>query len=47
ASGGTIRSVGVMFYPLAVVMASLLISRRAGFIFFIVLCLLGIWFNPS
>lgn len=41
-SGGTIRSAGVMFYPLSVVMASLLINRRAGVIFFILTSIIGI-----
>ncbi|MBL8099545.1 MAG: GAF domain-containing protein [Anaerolineales bacterium] len=35
ASGGTINSLTVIFYPVAIVIATLLISRRAGFIFFI------------
>jgi len=35
ASGGTINSLTVIFYPVTIVIATLLISRRAGFIFFI------------
>lgn len=34
--GGTLNSTSVTFYPLVVVLASLLINRRAGFIFFII-----------
>lgn len=34
--GGTLNSASVTFYPLVVVLASLLINRRAGFIFFII-----------
>lgn len=40
-SGGTIRSAGVIFYPSIVVMATLLVNRRAGVIFFFVTCLVG------
>jgi CheY-like chemotaxis protein len=42
ASQGTIRSTGVIFFPLAVVMATLLISRRAGIAFFILTSIVGI-----
>ena len=42
ASGGTIRSVGVVYFPLTVVMATLLINRRAGLIAFILTSLIGI-----
>ncbi|HLF90818.1 MAG TPA: GAF domain-containing protein, partial [Anaerolineales bacterium] len=42
ASGGTIRSSGVIFLPLVVVMATLLIGRRAGLVTFIVISLIGI-----
>jgi CheY-like chemotaxis protein len=42
ASQGTIRSTGVIFFPLAVVMATLLISRRAGIAFFIFTSIVGI-----
>lgn len=34
--GGTLNSTSVAFYPLVVVFASLLINRRAGFIFFLI-----------
>jgi hypothetical protein len=39
--GGTIRSAGVIYYPLVVVMAILLISKRAGVIFFIITSLVA------
>lgn len=42
ASGGTIRSAGMIFFPLVVVMASLLVNRRAGVGFFILVSLIGI-----
>lgn len=41
-SGGTIRSVGVIFYPSIVVMATLLVNRRTGVIFFVITSLVGI-----
>lgn len=39
--GGTIRSAGVIYFPLVVVMAILLISKRAGVVFFIVTSLVA------
>ncbi|MBI3150508.1 MAG: GAF domain-containing protein [Chloroflexi bacterium] len=41
-SGGTIRSVGVIFYPSIVVMATLLVNRRTGVVFFVITSLVGI-----
>jgi len=41
ASGGTIRSVGVIYLPAIVIMAILLISRRAGLFAFISTALIG------
>ena len=41
-SGGTIRSAGVVYYPALVVMATLLISRRAGIVAFILTSIVGI-----
>jgi CheY-like chemotaxis protein len=41
AMGGTIRSAGVIFFPLVVVMAVLLINKRAGVVFFIFTSLVG------
>ncbi|HLF90452.1 MAG TPA: GAF domain-containing protein [Anaerolineales bacterium] len=41
-SGGTIRSAGVIYFPLTIVMATILISRRAGLAFFILTSLIGI-----
>ncbi len=35
-SGGTIRDTGALFFPLTIVMATLLISRRAGVVFFVI-----------
>lgn len=40
-SGGTIRSAGVVYYPAIVIMATLLVNRRAGVIFFALVCLVG------
>jgi CheY-like chemotaxis protein/signal transduction histidine kinase len=39
--GGTIRSAGVIFLPLTIVMTTLLISRRAGVVSFLVVMLVG------
>lgn len=41
-SGGTIRSAGVVYYPAIVIMATLLINRRAGVISFVLVCLTGL-----
>lgn len=40
AAGGTINSSSIIFFPLAVVMGSLLINRQTGFLFFIFTSLL-------
>ncbi|MBI5823273.1 MAG: GAF domain-containing protein [Chloroflexi bacterium] len=42
ASGGTIRSAGVIYFPSIVVMATLLVNRRAGVVFFLISSLIGI-----
>jgi len=34
--GGTLNSITTIFYPLVIVIATLLINRRAGFVFFII-----------
>lgn len=41
-SGGTIRSAGVVFFPATVVMATLLINRRAGVAAFLITSIVGI-----
>lgn len=40
--GGTIRSVSVIFLPIAVVMATLLIGKRTGIVFFVIMTIIGI-----
>ena len=40
-SGGTIRSSGLIFFPAVVVMATLLVNRRTGIIFFVLVSLIG------
>lgn len=39
---GTLNSISIIFFPLGIVMASLLISRRAGFIFFVITSLIAV-----
>jgi GAF domain-containing protein len=41
-SGGTIRSTGIVFFPATVVMAALLINRRAGAVAFLLTSIVGI-----
>lgn len=40
-SGGTVRSSGLIFFPAVVVMATLLVNRRTGIIFFALVSLIG------
>lgn len=42
ALSGTLNSISIVFYPLVVVLATLLINRRAGFIFFIIASLVAV-----